>query len=73
MTPESWCTTLYIPLPTLIRGITLAEVCPTGATKSKDDETIYFDLLIKTMNDSSSKMIKHLSFVLIRLKEMLFL
>lgn len=26
VTPDSVCTTLYIPLPTLIRGITLAEV-----------------------------------------------
>lgn len=47
VTPDSRCTTLYIPLPTLIRGITLAEVCPTGATNSRGDKTTSFYLLIK--------------------------
>lgn len=29
--------TLYIPRPTLIRGITLVDVCPTGAVEKKGD------------------------------------
>lgn len=31
VTPESLCITLYIPQPTLISGMTLAEVWPSGA------------------------------------------
>lgn len=41
VTPECLCITLYIPLPTLIKGITLAEVWPNGARETQENKITY--------------------------------